>query len=155
MKINSYLMRRRQLDGRLATLRKAIGDDDIRMGTIKAIRESLGMSLESLGKRLGVSRATAHQLERAEADESITIRRLRAAAEAIECDLFIAIVPRRSLEDTVRDRAYALAKREVARVDHSMVLEAQATYASDRSDLVRSLAEEMIERNDPRIWQPD
>ena len=110
------------------------------------------MTLDSFGKRLGVTRATAHQIEKAEVNESITIKRLRAAADALECDLLIQIVPRQSLEELVSRRAYSLATAEVDRLNHSMLLEGQAIYDKDLDDFIAQVAESLIERKDARLW---
>lgn len=113
------------------------------------------MTLDTFGKRLGVTRATAHQIERAEVDESITIRRLRAAADALECDLVVSIVPRQSLDQVVLDRAYHVARKDVAWVSHSMALESQALYDQTKEALIEETAQKLIERNDPRLWTSD
>lgn len=121
-------------------------------GWLKTIRNGLGMSLETFGKRLGVTKATAHQIEQAEMNESITIKRLRAAADALECDLVIAVVPRKSLERQLRDRAYELAKADFARLNHSMLLEGQAVYDRQAERIIKESSEEIIEERDPRLW---
>ena len=110
------------------------------------------MTLEVFGQRLGVTRATAHQIEKAERNESITIKRLRAAANALECDLIVALVPRSSLEEAVQTRAYDLARRDVERVNHTMLLEGQALYDEDKKDFVDQVAKTLIDRNDARLW---
>lgn len=66
-------------------------------GWIHAIREALGLSLAQFAVRLGLASAsTAYQLEKAEVAESITIKRFRAAANVLGCDLKIDLVPRPS-----------------------------------------------------------
>ena len=124
-------------------------------GWIKAIRESLGMTLDTFGKRLSVTRATAHQIEKAEQNESITIKRLRAAADALECDLVVTVVPRRSLDLIVSERAYRVAKKDFSLVNHSMLLEGQAVYDNDAEELVKEIAKDLISENDQRLWTSD
>ncbi len=67
------------------------------------------------------------QLERAEAEDRITLRSLRSAAAALGCDLLYALVPKaNTLEALVEERARAQAKKHVMGVEHSMALEDQA-----------------------------
>jgi len=52
---------------------------------------------------------------------------LRSEANALDCDLVYAFVPRAgSLQETIKDRARAEAKARVLGVEHSMALESQA-----------------------------
>lgn len=97
------------------------------------------MTAAQLGKRLGMSRQGVVDLERREAGETITLANLRKAAEALNCDLIVALVPRTSLEDTVREQAQIKATDERKRVVHTMRLEAQdegvAATLAQRQDL--------------------
>lgn len=63
-------------------------------GWIRAIRESSGVSAGKLGRILGVSRQLPLQFEKAEADDTITLKSLRNVANALDCDLVYALVPR-------------------------------------------------------------
>ncbi len=63
-------------------------------GWLRAIREAAGVSAGELGRILGVSRQLPVQFERAEADDSITLKSLRAVAAALDCDLVYALLPR-------------------------------------------------------------
>jgi predicted DNA-binding mobile mystery protein A len=151
MKFSHLALRRRQLDRQIheSPTSRPTG------GWIKAVRESLGLSLEVFGERMDVTRATAHQMERAEVNESISVKRLRVAADALECELQIRFVPREPLEQIVYRRAIEVATRDVDRVNHSMLLEGQAIYDADRKDLICQLAESLIEENDRRLWISD
>ena len=73
-------LRREQLDHQLNVIQSLDLPSTPRGGWIGAIREALGMTLESFGNRLGVSRQTAHELVKAESDGSLTIKRMRNAA---------------------------------------------------------------------------
>lgn len=152
MKRKRQEMRRRQLDAQLVPLRSMLPVVAPAGGWVHAIREALGMSLETFGKRLSVTRTTALQIERAEVSESITLKRLRAAANALECDLVVSFVPRQSLETTIWERAVSLARSDLARIQHSMVLESQAVYDGALADMVSDAAKDIIERNDARLW---
>ena len=94
-------------------------------GWIRAVREALGMTAQQLGKRLGVKQPTIVALEQSEVKGTIELATLRRVAEALDCTLVYALVPRRPLEDTVRERALALLRKRRASVEHSMLLEDQ------------------------------
>ena len=104
-----------------------------RLGWIRAVRDALGMSTRQLASRMGVSQPTVVQLERSEASGTIQLATLRRAADALNCDLVYALVPRAgSLEATVSTQARRRANSIVHAVDRSMELEDQAV--DDPSD---------------------
>jgi predicted DNA-binding mobile mystery protein A len=83
------------------------------------------MSAAQLGKRLGISSQGVLDLEQREKNESVSVGKLRAAAEALGCDLTIVFVPRRPLTTMLEEQARVKATEERNRVVHTMRLEAQ------------------------------
>lgn len=94
-------------------------------GWLRAIRETLGRSLRSQAKRLGLSATVLYKSEQAEVDGRITLAQLRKLAEGLDCELVYALVPRRSLQDVLAQRAHEIARQEVLGVAHTMALEEQ------------------------------
>jgi predicted DNA-binding mobile mystery protein A len=82
------------LDSALAGFSAARAHPRPAQGWIRAIRQALGVSSGQLGRTLGVSRQLPLQFERAEAEDTITLRSLRAVANALDCDLVYALAPR-------------------------------------------------------------
>lgn len=120
-------LRSQQLDRALAPLRSANAPRPPK-GWIRAIREALGLSSAELAERMKTNRSLIVQQEKAEADDRITLKSLRAFANALDCDLVYAFVPRAgNLQDLVDARARAAAKTNVLGVEHSMALENQAS----------------------------
>lgn len=111
------------------------------------------MTLDSLSKRIGVTKQTAAQLERAEVDGSATIARLRAAANSLECDLAVILIPRKSFEAIIEDNAAKAAHKLMKKVTHTMSLEAQGVEASAVEDMLRETIDDLVARGDQRIWQ--
>jgi len=74
-------------------------------GWIATARKALGMSGAQLAKRLGVTRARVSQAERAEPSGSITLKTMRATAEAMGCRFVYAIVPEDRIEDVIAAQA--------------------------------------------------
>ena len=103
-------------------------------GWIRTIRQALGVSSGELARRLGTSRQLPLQLEKGEAEDRITLKSLRAAANALDCDLVYAIVPRAgSMEELIENRARVEAKKRVLGVERSMALENQAAGRIDET----------------------
>ena len=104
------------------------------------------MSGAELGSRLGVRQSTVDQLERSEANETIKLESLRRAAEALDCDLVYALVPRTSLDATVQAQGRRVAARRISAVAHHMRLEDQAIDERDAGVQLNALATELIDR---------
>lgn len=133
---------RRALDDRLAAWRELEPAGPAR-GWIRAIRESLGMTRDELAQRLGVTRQRVFAIEAAEADGALKLDTLRRAAEALDCTLVYALVPKESLQSAVERRAREVAERHVERAGHTMLLEGQLGAAGDRERLVEELTEQL------------
>jgi predicted DNA-binding mobile mystery protein A len=121
---------RKQLERRLAPLRAMTLAAPPR-GWIRAIRESLGMTVRQLAARMRVAPSRIPTVEKAEATGATTLRTLRQAAAAMNCTFIYAFVPIEPLDDMLRARAVQKARKDVARLDHTMRLENQALLKSD------------------------
>jgi predicted DNA-binding mobile mystery protein A len=144
-------LRREQLDARLAGLSAARAIVRPRQGWVRTIREALGMSLRQLAERVGLTKSAVAALEDREVDRRITIESLSKLADALESELVYFIVPKRSLQGTVEDRARTLAGELVCRVDDSMDLEMQRTSPEERERLVHGLVERLLQ-SEKRLW---
>ena len=144
---------RAQLDARLAAARVALGMAGPRGGWLKAVRESLGMPAEQLGKRLGVSKQSVLKLERNEQRGTASLESLQRAARALGCRLTYAIVPEESLDRLLGDQARAVARKKLGRVRHSMALEGQEPPANLHELQVEELANELKQKLGPGLWQ--
>jgi len=95
-------------------------------GWIRAIRDSLGMTGSQLAARLKIRPPSLVDLEKSEATGAIQLKTLSRVAEALDCTLVYALVPKTSLEDAVQTRARKIALRDLKRVAHTMKLEDQS-----------------------------
>jgi len=117
---------RLRLDERLAFFRApAIRQPPPRLGWVRAIRKALGMTREQFGKRAGIATSTVADLEKSERDERIQLSTLRRAADALDCELVYALVPRQPIAERVDARLDELAEAAYRRTAHSMALENQ------------------------------
>ena len=127
-------LRLKQLDRALEPFRQTAKNPRPQKGWLRAIREALGVSASEVARTLKTSRQLPVQLEKAEAEDRITLKSLRAAASALGCELVYALVPKTStLEDLVEDRARAQIKKHALGVEHSMALEDQAVGRVDEA----------------------
>ncbi len=143
----------RQLDAALTCWRSADLPSRPSSGWLKAIREALGMTATHLAGRLGVRTSTVTRLETSEAEDTISLGTLRRAAEALGCELHYALVPQRSLSDTLQARANSVAREQMAAISHTMGLEAQATSAQALDEQTRALAQSLLKGSRRVLWK--
>jgi len=117
---------------------------------VRAIREALGMRAEDLANRMGVSQPTLTRLESNERRGSVRLDTLQRAADALECDVVYALVPRRSLGEMVNEQARTRALERMGRVAHTMALEDQALNNEQLEKRVRDLASMYLTM--PGLW---
>jgi len=118
-------------------------------GWIRTIRTALGMSTVQFAKRLGVSQSTAVEIEQSEIRGSLQLSTLKRAAEALDCTVMYALVPRTSLQQAVDARTRLVAHRQRAAVDHTMLLEDQRVATEE----IEAELDELARRINPRtLW---
>lgn len=142
---------RRELDRKFETSDLAPIRARPRSGWIRAIRGSLGMSLDVLANRMHVSKAAAAQLERAELEGGITLRKLSQVAAQLECTLVYALVPDSPLEEIAQRQARKVAARELGYVAQTMRLEAQDVAEDQLTEALEAHARSIIESG--RLWR--
>ncbi len=141
---------RRRLDERLSAFRPKSGLAVPPKGWIRAIRNALGMSALQLGTRLSAKPQSVADLEKSEAYGTIQLKTLRKAAEALDCTLVYALVPNSSLEGVVQTRAREIAIKELARIGHTMDLEAQGLSKVEREARIDDYVREHLRESD--LW---
>lgn len=125
MKADIVASMRRQLDRRFegASLESVLQRPP--HGWIRTTRQALGMRLVDLAKRIGVTEGALRQNEAAELDESLTLKHLRRAAEAMGCELVYAFVPKTSFENRYKEQVRKRAVADAGRIARTMALESQ------------------------------
>ncbi|MBL4820596.1 MAG: mobile mystery protein A [Gammaproteobacteria bacterium] len=120
-------------------------------GWIRAIRSGVGMSIQQLATRIGIAKQSVARLENNEADDSITLKTLRKAAEALDCQLVYVLVPNKNgLQGIVEKQALLKAKEIVSAVDHTMQLEAQGVGNAQAK--IKETAEELAKSPNTKLW---
>lgn len=124
-------------------------------GWIRSVRIALGMSGAQLGRRLGVTRASVSNTEKAELNGGVTLKAMQQMAEGMGCRFVYAIVPEKDIEDVVYQRALVKAREQVKAASVHMALEEQA-LSKDQLDIeVKRLADEMLDTGSTELWNDE
>ena len=122
-------------------------------GWIKAIRMSLGMSMQQLGNKLSISKQGVLDIERREKEGAITIKSLREIAKALDMQLVYGFVPNDgSLEAMIEKRANQLAKEIVLRTSNTMHLEDQGNSKNRIEKAIEERAEKIKTEMPKILW---
>ena len=145
-------LRLRQLDRKLEKARSLKSLQTPAKGWISEIRRALGMSGVQLAARLGVSKSAVGQYDKGEVDGTLTLGTLGKAADALECDLLYALIPRTNLEEQRERQAGLVAQQMVATVAHSMRLEEQGVSDEEHKRQVEDLARQLLDQDSRLLW---
>jgi predicted DNA-binding mobile mystery protein A len=110
------------------------------------------MSASAFARKLGITPSSIAKLEKAEADEKITLASLRKLANALDCELQYILVPRKSLEEILWERAIKVAKERLQPISHSMSLENQSVSQSANNKQLELLAKEILDGPRRNLW---
>jgi predicted DNA-binding mobile mystery protein A len=147
------LIARQQLDKTLSGYATAKQTSPPVKGWIRAIREALGMSGKQLANRLNVSQPRIPKLEQDEVSGVVSLKTMRQAAEAMDCIFVYAIVPRVTLEETVRAQARKVAEARSKRVSHTMLLEAQNLSVEEQRASLDAAIDELVREMPKELWE--
>lgn len=126
-----------------------------RHGWVRTIRKALGMTGEQLAKRLGVSRSRVVKIEEAEQKDAVTLHTLREVARAMNCELFYALVPKKSLQAILNQQVEKIVKQHMQRVLHSMQLENQTTLIKFQEELANQFKEKLRRGALKHLWEDE
>lgn len=141
-----------QMDASLASWKAVSLATKPNAGWVRAIRDALGMSGAALARRLGMSTAGLRKLEAAEANEVITLASLRKLAQALDCELHYALVPRTTLAQQLQERAEAVAKTQLSPIAHSMALEDQSVQSHWNKLQTDAVVKDLLEGSRRELW---
>ncbi len=114
------------LDRKLKAFEKASQVAPPPTGWLKAVRVSLGITLQQLSDKLSIAKPSLHNIEKREQEGGISLRTLRDVANALDMQLVYGFVPNDgSLDNLINRKAEELARRIVMRTSNTMKLEDQ------------------------------
>ena len=119
-------------------------------GWLRAIRMAIGMPASYAARRTDLTQQGFSTLEKSEAAETITLKSLKRAADALDCDLVYAVVPRQgSVKKLIERQATSRARKAILPVSHSMYLESQGSKPGGK---VIELARRLAARPSRALW---
>lgn len=122
-------------------------------GWIKTIRESLGMSVSQLAKRVGVGSSRIYKIENDEIDNKLTLNTLENIARALNCELFYVLVPEKPLQTILEEQVKKKVAKESKSVIHSMFLEGQNLDTEDQKEFIKIQSEDLLHNKMNKIWE--
>jgi len=109
-----------KLDKEQSRFRAAARKTPAREGWLRDIRQALGVQVPELSRKLGIHRSEIYREEEREVEKRISLWTLERIADALDCRLVYAVIPKRgSFEDLSLRRAWRvlLAEEETLGAD--------------------------------------
>lgn len=143
----------KQLDRQFDMWRRL--QDEPREGWIRLIRKAIGMTTKQLAKRLNVNRSRVVKIEQSEPEHSLTLKTLHETAEALNCKLVYALVPKEPLQDMLEKQAKKIASKRLHRVSHSMLLEDQSVEPIVEQEQLQQLIKILLSGSFKHLWDDE
>jgi len=142
-----------QMDKKIKTFRLLEEVIIPKKGWVNSVRITLKMSLRQLAERMKISPQSVNELEKREANGSITLKTLKDAANAMDMKLVYGLIPKEeSLEKVIEKRARKLAIEIVLRTSNSMRLEDQENSKKRIEKSIKSKTDEIIDAMPKYLW---
>ena len=124
-------------------------------GWLRTVRTALGMSGTQLANKLGVTKARISKAEQDEPHGSVTLKTVQSMAEAMDCRFVYAIVPKRNVEDVIKERAIEKARAQVKAASIHMALEAQSLSKEQLEFEIERIAAQIIDKMPSDFWNDE
>lgn len=120
---------------------------------ISLIRAQLGMPQRVLAKRAKVPQSTISKIESEALNPSMTT--LEKILNAIECDLLITAVQRKSTEITRKNQALKKARRKALYLQGTMSLEKQDPSQELLDELIDEEVKNLLKSTSSKLWDEE
>lgn len=153
MKNSNQKLYLEQIDRKIKSFKVLKKESVPPLGWINALRSALGMSLQQLGKKLGVTPPSVKEMEIREKHKTITLKTLEDVAQALDMDLVYAFIPRKkSLKEMIKLQADKVAKGVVLETDYNMQLESQGNSNARIKKAIKERQEELVNKMPRYLW---
>ena len=123
------------------------------IGWIKAIRSSIGMSMEQLVKKLSITKQAVMDIEKREKEGAITVKSMQEIAKALDMKFVYGFVPNDgNLELMIEKRSIEIARKIVQRTSTTMKLEDQSNSKERLEKAIQERAAEIINKTPKILW---
>ena len=121
-------------------------------GWIKAIRKSLKLSAKALAKKMNVSQPSITVLEQREFEKRITLKKLEEIANAFDCSLHYAFIPKASFSKHIEETEIRAASLLLERVQKTMALEDQALTPLQQKEQMGLILNDIKQKPLKKLW---
>jgi predicted DNA-binding mobile mystery protein A len=151
--MNKRLLLQQQLNRKMQSLANLKEASEPSQGWIKTIRTALGISLQQVGNKLGITKQGVLDIEKREQSGAITINALREVAKVLDMQFVYGFVPNAtSLDALIEQRATELATQIVMRTAQTMSLEDQANTEERLQNAIKERASNIINEMPKLLW---
>ncbi len=105
-----------------------------------------------MARRLGINKQSLAEIESSEKNAKINLSTLKKVAEGLDSQVYLTLVPNKSLEETLKERAQSVAERIALRNRRNMDLEGQTPSKSFYDRQIHELSEDLMRNLDKRLW---
>jgi predicted DNA-binding mobile mystery protein A len=153
MKAQNTLLVIRQLDKKMQALRPLEEWPVPASGWIALFRVTLKISLRQLGNKLFVTSQGMKRIEKRDADGTLSLNGLKAAAAALNMKLVYGFIPQDgSLERMIERKALEMAQKIVQRTSTTMKLEDQENSEERIKQAILEMAEDIKREIPTQLW---
>ncbi|MFA7446276.1 MAG: mobile mystery protein A [Flavobacteriaceae bacterium] len=153
MKDKKRILLIEQLDSKLMHFKEVENVIMPSTGWIKSIRTALKMSLKQLGDRLNITPQSVTDMEKREAEGTITLNTLKDLASALDMRLVYGFIPKQgSIEQMIEERAKKIATEIVSRTNTTMTLEDQQNSNERIKKAIEQKTEEIKYEMPKYLW---
>jgi predicted DNA-binding mobile mystery protein A len=121
-------------------------------GWLRTNRKALQMPAKIIMKKAGIKTSELYRIEKAEVEGTLTLNKLKEAANAMDCDFHYAIVPRGEIKTLIENKARRHAVTLLNSANVHMQLESQGTTAEQIKLQVDQVAEQLIKEMPEWFW---
>jgi predicted DNA-binding mobile mystery protein A len=143
---------REQVDEKLKMLSPLRSSNLPDKGWIRLIREAIGMSVGTLARKVGIDPSRISRLETAEIQGDLKLSSLKKIADALDMKFVYGFVPKSSLEEIVYTQAKKVAMERMAKVNHTMRLEAQELSSDEKEKVLKDLIQKILIEQPKDFW---
>lgn len=139
-----------QVERRVGPLRDVAPKTEVLKGWIHYIRTSFGMSQQKLADLAGTgNKSSVNNVEKRELKGKIQIETIKKYANAMDCEFIYAIVPRKNIEELLKERAFEKAKKLIEAGNIHMNLEGEEVV-KNLDQQIQILADDLLRTGD--VW---
>lgn len=139
-----------QVERRVGPIREIVQKTKVSKGWIHYIRTSFGLTQQRLAELAGSrNKSSINNAEKRELEGKIQIETLQKYAKAMDCEFIYAIIPRKNIEEILKDKALTKARSLIKAGNIHMKLEGEEV-TENLEQQIQILADDFFKSGD--VW---